>query len=140
MKTASYAVAAWLLLVIASATAQNTNSQNTGVPPNASLDGTGIESVQLNNGNLHIEIPLFSMSGRGLPVHVSYVYDSKGWAGYIPGDLTPTYIRQGPFMQWRVNAPLVINRVTAKIVGKCGVNNSQSIFTYIFYEGNGTSH
>jgi RHS repeat-associated protein len=50
-----------------------------GFPPHGDFSGTDFESVQINNNNLHIEIPLWSTSGRGPSVGRKYVYDSKGW-------------------------------------------------------------
>lgn len=50
-----------------------------GYPPHADFSGSDFENVQLNNGNLHIEIPLSSTAGRGLSVTYKLVYDSKGW-------------------------------------------------------------
>jgi hypothetical protein len=146
MRAAHCAVAAWLLLAGGTAIAQVSNSENLGLPTNASFDGTGIENVQVNNGNLHIDLPLFSLPGRGLPVQVSYVYDSKGWWGYIPGDLTPTYVKPAPSSMggastqlWRVSAPLEERSgVLAKIAGKCGTTGSYLI--YSFQESNGTTH
>ena len=48
-------------------------NQAIGLPPQGSFDGSNFDSVQLNNGNLHIEIPLYTLSGRGLGVAVRYV-------------------------------------------------------------------
>jgi len=57
-----------------------TNSNNTGYPPNAVIQGTEIESVQITNGNLHIEIPIYTSKGRaGLDVTYKFVLDNKGW-------------------------------------------------------------
>jgi RHS repeat-associated protein len=57
------------------------NDYQIGTPTHGDFSGTGFESVQLNNGNLHIEIPLWSAAGRGPSVGFNYVYDSLGW-GY----------------------------------------------------------
>jgi len=59
-----------------------TNSLNIGFPANADFSGSNFDSVQLNNGNLHIEVPLWSVKGRGLPVGYKYVYDNKGFYLY----------------------------------------------------------
>src|SRR5258707_14427777 len=50
-----------------------------GVPPQGDFSGTGFESVQLNNGNLHIEVPLAETRGRGPSVACKYGYASLGW-------------------------------------------------------------
>src|SRR5712692_395805 len=70
-----------------------------GFPEHADFSGSDFENVQLNNGNLHIEIPLWSATGRGLPVGFKYVYDSAGWgfnehcgrlSGYCTDTVTPS--------------------------------------------------
>jgi RHS repeat-associated protein len=96
------------------------NSHNFGLPDNASFHGSEIDNVQLNNGNLHIEIPLYSVSGRGPAAGFKYVYDSKGWFAYTLNWAagTPVYIKPmgygdnglgaRPFqnMGWSVVGPL----------------------------------
>jgi hypothetical protein len=36
------------------------NPVNTGVPENGVFHGSDVESVQVNNGNLHVDIPIWS--------------------------------------------------------------------------------
>jgi RHS repeat-associated protein len=55
------------------------NDYQIGLPEHGDFSGSDFENVQLNNGNLHIEIPLWNATGRGLPVGLKYVYDSLGW-------------------------------------------------------------
>src|SRR5207248_3108679 len=55
------------------------NEYQIGFPLNGEFSGTNFEQVQMNNGNLHIEIPLWSAAGRGPLVGFKYVYDSLGW-------------------------------------------------------------
>src|SRR3954467_6613923 len=56
------------------------NSSNVGLPANGVFDGTDFDTVQLNNGNLHINIPVFSFPGRGMGYAEHYIYDNKGWS------------------------------------------------------------
>src|SRR6266700_1305094 len=57
-----------------------TNATNVGFPMNGVFDGTDFENVQIANGGLQIEIPLFSVPGRnGLDVTYKYVYANKQW-------------------------------------------------------------
>lgn len=51
----------------------------TGFPLSGVFQGSEIDTVQLNNGNLHIEIPIWSTKGRGLDVGYKFIYDSKSW-------------------------------------------------------------
>src|SRR5438034_951648 len=55
------------------------NELNTGVPENAVLHGSDLDNVSVNNGNLHISIPIWSAKGRGLDTGFNIVYDNKGW-------------------------------------------------------------
>jgi hypothetical protein len=57
-----------------------TNPLNVGFPTNGVFSRSDFDNVQLNNGNLHFEIPLWSDTGRGLAVSFKFVYDNKGWA------------------------------------------------------------
>lgn len=126
--------------------AQLNNSQNVGLPSNGSFEGSSIESVQVNNGNLHVEIPLFTLAGRGLPLKVSYVYDTKGWWGDAdPINGSPTAIQpaKAPSAQaWLLSAPLGVgDGIYFDIVGHAQCNGSnQSYFSYRYVEQNGTSH
>lgn len=66
-----------------------------GFPEHGEFSGSDFESVQTNNNNLHIEIPLWELSGRGLMTGYKYVYDSRGWAyneacNHLTGDCTDT--------------------------------------------------
>jgi RHS repeat-associated protein len=56
-----------------------TNATNVGLPENGVFQGSDIESVQVNNGNLHVDIPVWAVKGRGLDTSAHFVYDSKGW-------------------------------------------------------------
>jgi hypothetical protein len=55
------------------------NGTNVGFPPNGVFSGSHFDSVQVNNANLHIEIPLWTLAGRGLPTTMKFKYDSKSW-------------------------------------------------------------
>lgn len=57
--------------------AQIDSSTDVGFPPNAIFDGSNFDSIQTNNGNLHIQIPLWSLPGRNLPLEVFYTFDVK---------------------------------------------------------------
>src|SRR6266705_4135819 len=60
------------------------NEINVGTPPNGLFHGGEIDTVQLNNGNLHIEIPLWTVQGRGpLAPGAIFALDTKQWAAKI---------------------------------------------------------
>jgi YD repeat-containing protein len=69
-----------LLAVSSTCPAQSvTNATNTGTPENAVVHGSDIENVQVNNGNLHVDIPIWAAKGRGLDTSAHFVSDTKGW-------------------------------------------------------------
>jgi hypothetical protein len=87
-----------------------------GFPPHGDFSGSDFESVQLNNNNLHIEIPLWSVPGRGPSVGLKYVYDSKGWGfkencNRISGTCTDTVT------PYPVKAGVVGNHLAFTLVG-----------------------
>jgi RHS repeat-associated protein len=69
-----------LLLYALLAVGQTASTElNTGYPENAIFHGSDIDNVQINNGNLHISIPVWSVKGRGLDTSFGFVYNNKGW-------------------------------------------------------------
>src|SRR5207302_8992023 len=71
------------------------NHNSIGFPQNGVFNGSDFDTVQLNNGNLHIEIPLWSLPGRGPSAYLKMVYDSKSWylketchTNHLTGDTT----------------------------------------------------
>ena len=63
---------------------------NIGLPVNGVFSGGQIDSVQLNNGNLHLDIPLLDLPGVGIPIHIHFLYDSKIF-GYQTDQSSYTY-------------------------------------------------
>src|SRR5437762_8524676 len=55
------------------------NQLNTGYPENSIFHGTEIENVQFQNGNLHVNIPIWAAKGRGLSTGFNFVYDNHGY-------------------------------------------------------------
>src|SRR6266852_8344040 len=56
-----------------------TNDNNIGFPENAIFHGGDIETVQVTNGNLHIEDTIWSAKGRGLDTGYKLLYNNKTW-------------------------------------------------------------
>ncbi|MBZ5720712.1 MAG: RHS repeat-associated core domain-containing protein [Acidobacteriia bacterium] len=112
------------------------------------FSGTDFDSVQLNNGNLHVEIPLWSLKGRGgLPVTFKYVYDNKGWyldthcvhgGAYCTDTVKPN---PGHAMNWRLAGPLnYVFGHKAPQVYCSGIGVSEPAHSYTMEEPNGTKH
>jgi RHS repeat-associated protein len=87
---------------------QNSNATAVGFPAGGRFTGSEIESVQVNNGNLHVRIPLWSLPGRGVTPKAEYVYDSKGWYPAMNctdySCSTSVMPEQGNTMQMSINA------------------------------------
>lgn len=75
-------VAALLSILVSALAAQGQsvpNELNTGYPENNIFHGTEIENVQLQNGNLHVRIPIWSAKGRGLNTGYNFEYNNHGY-------------------------------------------------------------
>jgi hypothetical protein len=81
----SFRLACVSLLAIASlvphaAVAQWTAAEERGLPTNAAFSGSDIDTVNLQNGNLHINIPILKSKQRGGAVLTwSLVFDTQTW-------------------------------------------------------------
>jgi RHS repeat-associated protein len=71
-----FSLSALILCLAAVALAQ---SSETGLPPFGSFHGSDFEMVSLKNGNLHVEIPLWSLPQRSAPTGLRLVYDMPSW-------------------------------------------------------------
>jgi hypothetical protein len=75
-----FAVVAALALNAATACSQTPLPINqVGLPSNGVFSGGSLDSVQLNNGNLHVDIPLLHLPGIGMDTDIHFVYDNKVW-------------------------------------------------------------
>jgi RHS repeat-associated protein len=72
-------VCLYAFLCVPHAASQVPSQLNTGYPENGIFHGSDIDNVQINNGGLHLDIPIFSAKGRGLNVASRVVYNSKAW-------------------------------------------------------------
>jgi hypothetical protein len=73
-----------------SARAQYTDDSTlTGLPPFGSFHGSDFDSVLLQNGNLHVQIPILSLPMRnGKNFTWRYIYDTPAWQGeWFPNPL-----------------------------------------------------
>ena len=83
-KMGSLFLTAMLLFLVLSASAQNDSpgakgNTATGLPENGMFEGSAFDSVQMNNGNLHLHIPFTCVSERGHNQCYLYSYDNRGW-------------------------------------------------------------
>jgi RHS repeat-associated protein len=107
-----------------------------GFPPNAVFHGSDLDFVNLDNGNLHIEIPLWSTNGRGMPVGYRLVYDSKGFtrSDYCAKDgscSSAIDTAPGSHMIMVLIGPFAYTLQTKGVFQKCGTQlNSPRVAVY----------
>jgi len=127
---------------------------NVGFPTNGVFSGGSIDSVQLANGNLHVDIPLLHLPGIGMDSDIHLTYDSAVWN-----------IQQGPYLNgneiwnlitmsrphWQLNDPMAgfLKWGMHQVMWQCNVqqypnlpNSGTSVYIdYVsFTDGNGTAH
>lgn len=138
------------LLVILSAsisTAQVSSQLNTGYPENGIFNGTDIENVQINNGGLHVEIPIFAAKARGFNVASKVIFNSKSWmlktTCYTSGGGFCQDVVQGDPLSFQVlsffGAFDYIVSSSSKTCTQPGVTNTQ-FGGYTLREPDGTKH
>jgi hypothetical protein len=67
------------LMVVVCALAAFAQFPNTGFPPFGSFENGKFDSVNRQNLNIHFEIPVVSVPGRGMNFSFAIVYDSTNW-------------------------------------------------------------
>ncbi|MGH9890558.1 MAG: RHS repeat-associated core domain-containing protein [bacterium] len=91
-----------VLLDVGPASAQQVHEGNqTGFPPFGSFHGTSFDNVNLNNRNLHIEIPILRVRQRGRDFTYRFIYDTNTWTMYWLPNPNP----QGWPLGWWVVSP-----------------------------------
>src|SRR3954469_8840586 len=76
--------------------AQDDEATTTGLPPFGSFHGSDFDVIMLQNGNLHMQMPVASLLQRnGQTSNVSFVFDSPHWKGVWTPTPTPQYPRAG---------------------------------------------
>ncbi|WP_220464965.1 RHS repeat-associated core domain-containing protein [Granulicella sp. 5B5] len=108
-----------IVLSCVSAGAQITPVEEKGLPPNSVFSGGDVDAVNLQNGNLHISIPIATIAQRGgEKLQYSFVYDTPAWIKqYEPNQCPNPQLCDPPGMYvaelnpnvssgWRVSDPL----------------------------------
>src|SRR5882724_10413187 len=127
------------------------NDYQIGLPQHGEFSGTDFEHVQMNNNNLHIDLPLWSAAGRGPSVGFKYVYDSKGWSfrehcNRISGTCTDTVTPGPPGTLWENHLHLTLVGPGYDIKSQTGVYTCNGTgvqlvtFSYSLNTPAGTSH
>jgi RHS repeat-associated protein len=87
----------------------------TGYPLFGSFQNGGPDSINQNNLDVHLGIPLFHKAGRGLPLNFAINYDTAGWyAAYLSKTGTYGWTISGGFWSnpMNVSGYLVLNMVS----------------------------
>ena len=99
------------------AIAQLTTAEEKGVPPNSVFQGGNVDIVNLQNGNLHISIPILSSAQRGGGIlQWQFVYDTQAWMKlWVPNNCGSPHcqpagnyvVQQNPNIKsgWRLTTP-----------------------------------
>lgn len=129
------------------------DNQNQGLPSGGIFSAGDIDSVQMASGNLHIEIPLWQVKGRGgLNFWVKLVYDNKGWDTKTqvvdhgpngdPRYVTTYFIEPGPEsnMHWSLITPESYASVNISNAIVCSPTLTLSSYLTVLVEPDGTSH
>lgn len=53
------------------------DASKVGLPMNGVFSGGSVDSVQVNNGNLHVDIPLLHLPGIGMDTDIHFIYDNQ---------------------------------------------------------------
>jgi len=123
-----------------------TNPLNVGFPANGEFSGSDFDNVQINNGNLHIEIPVWSDKGRGLGVSLKYIYDNKGWTATETCDKlgfcnAKIRMETGGSTVFKLLGPFGYSVTHKTLVQVCSPGTSNLTFlNYVLREPNGTKH
>jgi YD repeat-containing protein len=127
--------------------AQLNGGTETGLPPNSVFHGSGIDKVNLQNGYLHIEIPLLSLPQRGGHTLVwKFVYSSPQWnLTWVPTQVSPDfgyYVTQGGSSGWFLESPYKWSAHGTQTTVTCTANNNQYIQTtnWVVSDPEGTQH
>lgn len=89
--------------------AQTTYDGNNNLPPFGSFSGGDFDIVSLQNGNLHISIPILTVPQRGGSATYRYVYDtpsSKFGQFLIGKNQYESFVELGTYNGWQLATPL----------------------------------
>jgi YD repeat-containing protein len=133
------------------ARAQQVNpATETGVPPYGTFFDGSFDNVQLPSGNLHIEIPIFSVRERGRTFNFKYIYDPPSFQKvWVP---TPTqqnknagYYTVSQVMDdsgWRLSHPFRWTSSYVQVTTTCPTTGLKYTYSDKFYleDPDGTKH
>jgi len=140
-------------LCVSSAIAQ---TSETGLPPFGSFQGGKFDLVSLENGNLHIEMPIYSVHQRAFPDKTyNFVYDIPGWeidksptspttfqwvVAPAPHQLSGWHLLANLVGPWHVDHDIVAKTCTYVVDGFTYTQNYNVHTNYVLTDTHGTTH
>src|SRR5262249_55671070 len=128
-----------LAAVVGFFSALSFSQSETGIPPFSSFGG-GFDKINLSNLNIHLEIPIVSKAGRGLPFNYALAFDNSFWTTrIITVDHHPEYAWEPrtKLFGWIRQTDALGGYMLAGI-GHLGCGDIYAYFTY--YDRRGTAH
>jgi len=148
------------ILFVAQATGQGISSiddgANIGLPENGVFTGSDFDTIQTNNGYIHVRVPLLNVSGRGVSFPVEFVYDSSSFYE-TDKTITSKTGQQTTYVTWHLSAgvwqngnnPWKLATPNSYVVWthqnitsfRCGTQSQMTTFNgTIMIEPDGTTH
>jgi len=145
-----------VLLVSALAASVSAQTSETGLPPFGSFHGSGVDVVSLENGNLHIEIPVYTVHQRAdSDITYNFVYDIGGFqidrspttpttfewrVGPTPHELSGWHLLSNIVGPWHVDHDIV-NKSCTYVVDDFTYTANYTVNTnYTMTDSHGTVH
>ncbi len=131
-----------VLFLAAITTTSHAQAVGTGFPLFNSFAQHEVDIINEGNLNVHLEIPIFAKSGRGLPVNYVISYDTLNWYTV----LSPTnnvYYWTWAGTGWHVASQPVAGYVTYDEIlysHACNGNGLVQRINYIYYDPSGGTH
>jgi RHS repeat-associated protein len=131
-----------LLFLAAITTTSHAQAIGTGFPLFNSFARHEVDIINEGNLNVHLEIPIFAKSGRGLPVNYVISYDTLNWYEV----LNPTnnvYYWTWAGTGWHVASQPVAGYITYDEINHqyaCNGNGLVQRINYIYYDPSGGTH
>src|SRR5580704_9058035 len=116
----NYTCRSLLLIVVLALTTTICSAQViTGTPPFGTFSG-GPDVVNLANLNVHLNVPVFSRPGRGLPFNFYLTYDNSIWYPVTTSGTTTWTANGTGWGSSEVNVGSAVPTIISSTSGTCG--------------------
>lgn len=137
-----------MLFLCLSSNAQQLYDGNQNLPPFGSFTGSDFDVVSLQNGNIHIAIPLLTVKQRGSSLTYKYIYDTPAYTGVWVAQPIPNHPKNGTweyqrgidYTGWRLSTPFQWSLSSPPVTQTCA-NQPYTIFrSYVVQDPEGAKH